>query len=549
MVVVALTAGCANVASPPGGEVDRKGPTLLRSEPVSGSVTTPISNKVNIFFSERIAEPLDRNAIFVSPRPPLKPQVKWHSDHVEVQFHDSFAVNQTYVVSVSSSITDLRANKLDSAINVAFSTGPSMDSGQVSGYVFQDGKPLAGALVGLYRLPSPATQIPYDSTYPDYIATSNAKGFFSLQYLPSVEFRLLAFVDNNHDERYNPIRELFAAPDRPVRTSGSPIENLRLDLSPFDSAAPKVVSVAYSGDKLLRLRLSRAIPFRDLNLDPGLSFFWQMPDSVNSFRAKALLESGEESGSVLSLYFGGDVPVGLYGLTIAYQHGVRPVVADSVRIDSTTDKTAPTVHRFIPAQSPVSAVDLRIGICFSEPLDTSFLTEQTFQLRTVSDSTIPLATHWNDPLHLDLSPLKIENGMSYKVQVTEFEVIDRAGQPLGDSLRTYNFSTIDPDSLGSIIGEFVFKIRESGASGPVQLTLREVASQNEYRFRFTDRSFKVDLPSGKYLASGFIDADRDGSRTLGSPIPYEFSETKAEFPDTIAVRARFETAGVQFIFK
>ena len=546
--ILAFLVACANVAPPPGGEVDRKGPALLRSEPASGAVDVPISNRVQIFFSERIVEPLDKNVIFVSPRPPSRPRVKWHPESVEVELRDSFKINQTYIVSVASSVTDLRGNKLDSAVNVAFSTGPSMDSGQVSGYVFQDGKPFGGALVALYRMVSPLTQISYDSIYPDYIATSNSKGFFSLQYLPSAEFRMVGFIDSNHDERFNPMRELFAVPDREIKIGEGPLENIRLELTPFDTAAPKVVSIAYSSERLLRLRLSRAISFRDLNLDPGVSFLWQMPDSVNSFRAKALLESGDESGSILSLYFG-DVPKGLYSLSISYQQGAPAIVADSIKVDSASDKVPPTVHCFYPRQSPVAARDLKLGLCFSEPLDTTFLSDQTFTLQTSTDSTIEITRRWSDPLHLDLKPTSVRDGSNYKLQVTQFEVIDRAGNAMGDSLKTYNFATLNPDSLGSISGEIVFKTKAGMMNGPIQLLLKDIANQNEYKFRVTDRTFKFEMPSGKYVGSGFVDSNLDGARSFGSPIPYTLSETRADFADTIAVRARFETAGIQFVFK
>jgi hypothetical protein len=63
------------------------------------------------------------------------------------------------------------------------------------------------------------------------------------------------------------------------------------------------------------------------------------------------------------------------------------------------------------------------------------------------------------------------------------------------------------------------------------------------------RDFKIDVPAGKYLVSGFLDTDGDGRRGLGSAVPYRFSETVLVYTDTIAVRARFETAGVQLEFK
>jgi hypothetical protein len=59
----------------------------------------------------------------------------------------------------------------------------------------------------------------------------------------------------------------------------------------------------------------------------------------------------------------------------------------------------------------------------------------------------------------------------------------------------------------------------------------------------------VDLPGSKYLLSGFIDSDLDGKKGKGSIDPFRLAETSASYPDTIAVRPRFETAEIKFEFK
>jgi hypothetical protein len=63
------------------------------------------------------------------------------------------------------------------------------------------------------------------------------------------------------------------------------------------------------------------------------------------------------------------------------------------------------------------------------------------------------------------------------------------------------------------------------------------------------RPFSLDVPPGKYLVSGFLDADGNRKLTPGTINPYRPSETQAFLVDTIAVRARFETAGVAFKFE
>jgi hypothetical protein len=61
--------------------------------------------------------------------------------------------------------------------------------------------------------------------------------------------------------------------------------------------------------------------------------------------------------------------------------------------------------------------------------------------------------------------------------------------------------------------------------------------------------FRVDLPSGSYSLSGFIDSDNDGKQGRGGVWPYRLAETSAISTDTVKVRARFETTGIKFTFR
>ena len=100
-----LCLGCAEVASPPGGEIDRSGPFLIGSIPENGSTDVPVDNRVTLFFSEYIKQPASVKALYVSPRQDKEPNIKWKSDRIQITFADSFAVNQTYIISVASGIT------------------------------------------------------------------------------------------------------------------------------------------------------------------------------------------------------------------------------------------------------------------------------------------------------------------------------------------------------------------------------------------------------------------------------------------------------------
>jgi len=75
---------CAEVGSPPGGEIDKTAPYLVGSVPADGSVSVPPGNEIVLYFSERVVEPTARQTVLISPRFEEPPVVKFRggpSDH------------------------------------------------------------------------------------------------------------------------------------------------------------------------------------------------------------------------------------------------------------------------------------------------------------------------------------------------------------------------------------------------------------------------------------------------------------------------------------
>jgi len=541
--------GCAEVAPPPGGEIDKLNPILIGSVPENGAVNVSPSRSITLFFSERIVEPRTGKAVFISPRPSKEPKLKWKSDRLEIIFPDSFRANETYIVSLSANITDLRGNKLDSSTVIAFSTGPSIDSGYVAGYAYSDDKALSGLMVALYRASIFGdTTVIFDSLYPDYLTQSNKEGWFTFQYLPTREFRLVVFDDKNRDERFNPVRESFALPDRRIIIGGEmPLDNLQLSLTTQDTATSEIISAAFTSDGLLKLRLSREIPLDLLRQNPSNIILRNQDDSALAYAAFSFLESDEQKASILNCYFG-QLENGMYNLELTYDISKPTIYHRGIEVKHIEDKSSPAIVSFYPDKTPRFLDKIEIQVVFSEPLDTVVITDGTFILRRLPNVEVPLEHEWRDVFHLLLRPSELKEGTSYMLAITEFEIADLAGNVLGDSLREYPFSILDSDSLGSVSGDIIVKI-SSEENSPVVLSFKKVSADQVYDLSVSGRKFKIDIPAGKYLLSGFMDSDLDGQKDNGSIYPFQLAETSASYPDTIRVRARFETAEIRFEFK
>ncbi|MBU8934818.1 MAG: Ig-like domain-containing protein [candidate division Zixibacteria bacterium] len=545
MVLLTAILNCADVGPPPGGEEDKLKPYLLGSEPANGSINVDRSDRIVLYFSETVLPPQTGTSVFFSPRPATKPKLKWKSDRVEIIFADSFKVDQTYVVSVSASVVDLRSNKLDSAGIIAFSTGAYLDTGRVGGRVVAGETPKAGVYAALYDETDLTDSCTYDSLIPAYLTKTNADGDFFFEYLPDRAFRLIAFEDKNRDELFNPARETFALTDRPVVVGGEiPLDALLLSLTTRDTLKPEILSVTYTSDRLLRVRLSRKIKPDWLRDHLDRVFVNPLNDTTAIYRAYSLLEADEDQSSSFTFAIP-ELTDGDYVLHIQCDSSLESLVYPDLEVKESEDKTAPQLTSFTPDRSPRFVADLEVRMTFSEPLDTGSISLETFLLWQKPDSLIELQWRWEDAFRLRFTSADIREGHRYRLAVAEFELRDRAGNALGDSLGEHNFATVDSDSLGTISG-VVIKHVPGQEAVPVVLEFRKVGETRTTALTTNEEQFRIDVPSGDYLMTALIDRDHDGHPGVGSACPFRFAETRAVHPDTITVRARFETTGIVF---
>ena len=555
MILIIVT-GCAEIGPPPGGEVDVNGPMLIASLPADGELEVAATDRITLQFDERVVRPEQSKALFVFPRPETEPKLKWDADRVTIFFDQSFRENQTYIVTVSTELKDLRGNRLRGTSTVAFSTGDKIDSGRVAGRIAKGDKPTAGVVVALYPEQLWSDSVVYDSVYPSYVATTDKDGEFDLLYLPEGTFRLIGFLDQNSDERFNPYREEFAVVDRIVAIGRErELEDLNLGLTKLDTLSLDVTSVSVTNNNLVRVRLNKAIDPQQLKLQPERLGLIPVADQGDTIRARGFVEDGDESTSTLTAYVG-ELPTGVYNLSLSWD-GLNPaLVYDSIEYAVREDKTDPEVLKFQPSGESIEVSQVDMALSFSEPLDSTVLTSQTFTLWQ-GETKVPLTYEWKDPMTLSFKAGKMEPGRDYRLDVTEFEIVDLSENPLGDSLVSYSFSTQDEESMGSASGKVKLKLNEP-TDAPVQLSFKQTDGRLnrsivlEAESRADDepdsREFLIHLPPGKYLVTGFFDRNGDGKRSLGSVLPYTTSETAEKSADTVVVRARFETAGLEFTF-
>ncbi|MCH8027714.1 MAG: Ig-like domain-containing protein [candidate division Zixibacteria bacterium] len=543
-ILLFLVIGCAEVAVPPGGEVDRQAPRVIKTYPVTGSTGVVPSNEITFWFSEGITPPRTEKAVFITPRPKSEPKLKWKTDRLTIELPEPFEPNQTYVVTLAASISDWRNNRMDSSVILAFSTGETIDSGSVGGVVFHNENPRRGLLVGLYENIDSGSSINYDSIYPSYLTSTAKDGAFQFRYLPDRHFQLVAFEDINRNDRFNPEREPYAVSDRKIDFgTGQPLDKLFLELTEIISDSVVIISASKTSDGLIKVRLNKALQTSAVD---AVSLTSTVDSTV--FVSGSFLESSLELSAVYTFSIR-DVDTGNYDLKFIYNNQSDFVTYKGLHISATDDKSAPFLFSFEPEDKVHFLKDLSVSFTFSEPIDRSKLTSQTFVLLDSEDSLTSLNYEWINDFALKLIPEdSLSEGESYRVLIAEFELSDLAGNLLGDSITEKKFRLIDRDSLGSVSGSVVSNLTKID-SGSLRISFKSLKSTQSYHLRLLNKTFKIDLPAGKYLLSGYIDEDDSGGRGKGSALPYTLAETYFKYDDTISVRARFETAGIELEVK
>jgi hypothetical protein len=296
----------------------------------------------------------------------------------------------------------------------------------------------------------------------------------------------------------------------------------------------------------VKIRFSKTVDLGELGADPGRIRLVSADDSTSVHMAVAFRESDLQKENLIHALFT-PLPDGIYNLEVVYDPDKPPMPYRNITVGPGQDRTAPAIATFYPGDKPQFLQNVRVELILSEPLDTSRLTHQTFMLWANEDRQVPVSFVWRDPFHVLFQPAELAPGTRYSLKVTEFDIVDLAGNLLGDSLTEFRFSILDADSLGSVSGAVKINLADR-TKAPVVMNLRQVGSNQVFDLPVTGKDFSSAVPAGKYILSGFIDTDSSGTRGLGGLFPYQNSETMAEYADTISVRARFETAEIIFIF-
>lgn len=553
IIITIFFASCAKIEPPPGGPIDKTGPSIISTIPVSGATGVSKDNKIAITFSESVDHRLAEAAIFISPRMREIADYNWKGKTLSIVLPDSFADSTTYIVSIGAGVLDLRNNKMEKSYLFAFSTGELIKQGQISGVTYQGNKPVANMSVGIFDSSNHAQKPYLDSLYPAYLTQSGQNGEYALQFLTDGDYFLIAFNDKNKDQLFDYPDEDFGIPDRLARVSLEKIPNINFIMQKEETTSASIISAGPNVDHLIKVRFSKPVSGDKIVSNLGKIILAGDDSTETILNPRSVLEREEDTVSSFNLFFG-DLSDGPYRLKIdksifSDKVDTIPYLESAIfKIKNEPDKNQPSIIFMSHNGKTIFPEEKQIKISFSEPIDRRISRDSLITVYIKDSDTIKTTSRWVDDFKLSVTPDSLEWGKSYIVSLRQNLLVDLSGNRAGDSAKTFSFRTYDGDSLGGISGSLAFS-GDIDTTGLSYLDFHLLDEAKRFLRPVAGKSFSFQLPPGKYLLNGFIDRNGNGRQDLGRLNPFEFSETVSNYPDTIRVRSRFETSGIEFIFK
>jgi hypothetical protein len=206
--------GCANIVPPTGGPKDTIPPVLVAAVP-KDSAKKFTGNKIILTFNEYIDGRDIRNELMVSPVPKIDPIIDAKLRTVTIRIKDTPQASTTYALYFNKGIKDVNEGNILRNFTYVFSTGDTIDRGELSGTVLvaNSGRPDSTLVAMLHDKFDDSAVV---KNRPRYIAKCDSIGHFTFRFVKPGTYALYGMKDEGGSHKYLSKAQLFAYADSPV---------------------------------------------------------------------------------------------------------------------------------------------------------------------------------------------------------------------------------------------------------------------------------------------------------------------------------------------
>ena len=524
---------CAAIQAPSGGPKDETPPLLLHSSPLTGT-TNFDQSLVQLFFSEHILERSISDAISLLPRTDDPIQVKYKGKELVVKLPNSLLIDQTYILSINRDLKDENGVSLSKGIQLAFSTGDTIDKSKINGKLFS--KEQASAL--LWKIKDSLDSEEFFLRQPDYTIDASEDGHFSFNYLSNGNYKILGLNRSKLNERLDLKYSIYG-------TSS-------LDIIKIDSANTfkKDVNILVpKASKYIRVVNGKWISGRrgEINFDAPINekldyFTIEITSEEDRILPEVFVDNNEKN--TLHFFIKDSLKSGLSTIiNVVPKYKAEYSIIDSALISAKTKTDIDTSYLNIKDAEKTN--NLKIEEDLIRPFDFSF---SKLMYNVIIDSALTLKKDsviidFNleklSPLHYRLIPKTnwIPN-TEYNLFVIRDKLKMANSRGIKDSLLIINIKTSPFRKFGSLTGNLI-----EGYNEPLVAKLSSLEKE-QYSldvFVNSNSSFKINkIPEGIYSLMFYNDRDENNNYSYGSLSPYQSSEWFEIIPDTISIRSNWD---------
>jgi hypothetical protein len=538
---------CANQLSPGGGEIDKTPPQIIEISPKNGAINYR-ENYFEITFSEWVEKRSVQDAIFISPPLEKGLEYDWSGKTLTAYFKDTLKTNTTYSITIGASVEDSNnKNKMAEPVTFAFSTGAQIDSGKISGQIY-DNEP-SGVMVFAYL--NNGKEINPAKQKPDFTSQVGKNGKYSILGLAKGNYNVYAIRDKFSDFIYNKNDDEYGVlySDINLADTVNEVKNSDFFLSIEDTIAPGIPNV-YMRDK-----------------NHFLIEFSEPIDTTKILASNFYLYDSTASKKISGKYFyKGDAKGNQFYLAITdtlipgnqnYFHGEGifdkasnklDAISSPITVKNDPDTSAPKITT-IGGELPEGKVDYDIPIItikFDDGFDQSILQKS---IRITNDKKDTLAF---DILSRDDSwfDIRLKNAVKPKSECTMLldlnNIVDAAGNKT-DSLYKYKISIVNDLDFSGVSGT----VANVDDSKRAYVILESADKEKRIYKERVDKKSNFNIPKvlpGKYVLWSFKDKNGNSIYDYGKVMPHIYSEEFIYYPDTLNLRARWPVGDVNLKF-
>jgi hypothetical protein len=208
MIKLQVLTGCANIIPPAGGPRDTIPPRLLEADPHDSTVNFK-GNKITLLFDEYVdLQDLQNNLLF-TPTFENNPIIQVKGKSINIKMRDTLTSNTTYIFNFGNAVKDFNEGNVLKNFTYTFSTGPVLDSLELSGRVIlaENGGIDTTLMVVLHRNLRDSAVM---NQRPEYVVRLDGQGNFHFKNLPADSFAIYAIGNAGLSKRYQTKTQLFA---------------------------------------------------------------------------------------------------------------------------------------------------------------------------------------------------------------------------------------------------------------------------------------------------------------------------------------------------